>query len=71
MTWDNVSVPIHNPDWFDAHNIKAFVESIWKEIFSTDPDTTDSERTQEILNHKYSKADLEKVAEESTQCTAQ
>jgi transposase InsO family protein len=66
MTWDNASVPMRNPDWFDAHNIEAFEQSIWKEIFSTDPDTTESERIQEILDHKYSKADLEKVAKEST-----
>ena len=59
-------VPMHNPDWFDANNIDAFEQSIWKEVFSSDPDTTESKRIQEILDHKYSKADLEQVAKEST-----
>jgi transposase InsO family protein len=66
MIWDNASVPMRNPSYLDAGHIDDFE----REIFSIhDPDTTESERIQNILDVKYAPADLEAIARESKHLT--
>jgi transposase InsO family protein len=68
MTWDNATVPMRSPDWLDSNLIEAYQE----EIFSIhDPDTTEAERIQGILDHKYAPADFDKVIEESKHLTTE
>ena len=61
MIWDNAEVLMQDPDWLDSKNLDNFEH----ELFMThDPETTDAERIQKILDLKYSQADLQQVVQE-------
>jgi len=66
MEWDNASTPMLNPDLFDQDNLDKLANEM---LYMHDPDTTEAERIQEILDAKYCKADLEKLAQECDQLT--
>ena len=56
MHWDNAEIQMQEPDWLNTEKIDEFE----KELFMVhDPETTDADRIQRILDMKYSKANLE------------
>ena len=55
MTWDNAEVPMKSIDYFDEDNLDTQEQEL---MFMHDPDTTEVERIQQILDAKYSPADL-------------
>src|SRR5687767_7920151 len=64
MEWDNATTPMLDPDMF----CEQFIDELEHEIlYIHDPDTTDAERIQSILNAKYCKADLYKLVKECEQ----
>ena len=61
MLWDNASVPMQDPSNFDMAYVDRFEQEI---MYIQDPTTTDAERIQSILDHKYALANLPKISEE-------
>ena len=61
MIWDNAEVLMQSPDWLDSANIDSFEAELF---MAHDPDTTDAERIQKILDLKYSKANLKEIVKE-------
>jgi Reverse transcriptase (RNA-dependent DNA polymerase)/RNase H-like domain found in reverse transcriptase len=60
IRWNNSTIPMRDPAMLLDDNIDAFEQ----EIFSVhDPETIDAERIQQILDAKYSPADIEAVVE--------
>ena len=55
MTWDNSWINMQNPSLFDEGSIKAFEEELF---LMHDPDTTEAERIQQIVDAKYNAANL-------------
>jgi hypothetical protein len=66
MQWDNATVPMRHPEWLTDDLIDEYEEEIYS---MHDPETTEAERIQEILDGKYTPADLEKVVEECAHLT--
>src|SRR5688500_18776609 len=64
MEWDNASTPMLDPDLFDQEDLDELANEM---LYMHDPDTTKTERIQEILDAKYCKADLEKLSQECEQ----
>ena len=68
IQWDNATIQMQPPeslrgDWVDA---------LEKEIlFAHDPETTDAERIQNIIESKYCPADLTKIVEECKHLSSQ
>ena len=56
MTWDNSWINMQNPSLFDEGTIAQFEEELF---LMHDPDTTDAERIQEIVDAKYNTANLQ------------
>ena len=68
MMWDNATVPMRHPEWLSD----ALIDEYENEIYSMyDPDTTEAARIQEILDGKYTPADLEQIAEECKHLTTE
>jgi hypothetical protein len=66
ITWDNASIPMHNPSWLDASRI----DDLEKEIFSMhNPATTEVKHIQEILHAKYAPAAIDAIAAECKHLT--
>jgi len=64
MEWDNATTPMLDPAVFN----KDFIDELEHEfLYIHDPDTTEAERIQAILNAKYCKADLEQIVQECKQ----
>ena len=63
IKWDNASIPMVSVDQLRDANIDGFEKEI---LYSQDPDTTDAERIQNIVESKYCPADLRKVVNECT-----
>ena len=61
MTWDNAEVSMQEPDWLDKDHVDSFEQELF---MMHDPDTTDAERIQSILDIKYSKANLDEVVKD-------
>ena len=61
MEWDNASTPMLDPDLFDQENLDQLAKEM---LYMHDPETTEAERIQEILDAKYCKADLVKLSQE-------
>jgi len=59
MVWDNASVPMQSFDKLDSEYIDMFEDEIF---FAHDPSTTDAERIQNIIDAKYTKADLKTIS---------
>ncbi len=57
MEWDNASTSMLDPDLFDQEDLDELANEM---LYMHDPDTTEAERIQEILDAKYCKAELEK-----------
>ena len=62
MTWDNAWVNMQNPDHFRENLLEEFEEEIF---LMHDPDTTEADRIQRIVDVKYSPADLEAEVKKS------
>ena len=64
MEWDNATTSMLDPDVF----CKEFIDELEHEIlYMHDPDTTEAERIQAILDAKYCPADLDKIVKECEQ----
>src|SRR5688572_3865933 len=64
MEWDNATTPMIDPDMF----CEEFIDKLEHEIlYIHDPDTTEAERIQSILDAKYCKADLNKLVKSCEQ----
>ena len=61
MTWQNATIPMRNPALLKDKNIEQFISEIF---YLHDPNTTEAERIQKILDNKYTPADLKKITEE-------
>src|SRR5687768_7785744 len=64
MEWDNASTPMLNPELFDQDNLDELAQEL---LYMHDPDTTEAEKIQEILDAKYYKANLAKLPQEGDQ----
>jgi transposase InsO family protein len=66
--WDNATIKMQPPETLRGN----WVENLEQEIlYSQDPETTDAERIQNIIESKYCPADLQKVVEECTHLSAE
>lgn len=63
ITWDNASIYMQPPSRLQENWVDELENEI---LFAHDPDTTDAERIQQIIDAKYCPADLEKIVEECT-----
>src|SRR5687768_9002636 len=59
MEWNNASTPMLDPELFDQNNLDELAQEL---LYMHDPNTTEVERIQEILDVKYCKADLAKLS---------
>ena len=68
IVWDNAVVPMQSPQ-----NLRGdWIMGLEKEVlFAHDPNTTDAERIQHIIESKYCPAELKKVVEECTHLSAE
>jgi len=66
MVWDNASVPMRDPKWLKDKYIEEYAQEIHN---MEDPETTEAERIQTILDGKYSPADLEQLVAECKHLT--
>ena len=57
---------MQDPDWLESKNLDNFEQKLFMVY---DPETTDAERIQKILDLKYSQADLQQVVQELKQLT--
>lgn len=60
INWQGASIPMKNPELLKAENLEQFVNELF---YLHDPDTTEAERIQQILDNKYTPADLKKIAD--------
>src|SRR5687768_14910744 len=61
MEWDYATTPMIDPSQFS----EELIENLKKEMFYIhDPETTEAERIQAILDTKYCPADLAKITKE-------
>ena len=64
MEWDNATTPMLDPDMF----CEQFIDELEHEIlYMHDPETTEAERIQSILNAKYCPADLHQLTQDCEQ----
>jgi len=63
ITWDNATVHMQPPDRLSGEWIHELEKEI---LFAHDPETTDAERIQSIIDSKYTLADLQKIVDECT-----
>ena len=64
MEWDNASTPMLDPAVFNTNHIDDLKLEF---LYIHDPETTEAERIQAILDAKYCKADLTQVVQECKQ----
>src|SRR5688500_7160240 len=64
IEWDNASTPMLDPDLFDQEDLDELANEV---LYMHNPDTTEAERIQDILDVKYCKTDLEKLSQECNQ----
>ena len=62
MVWDNATVTMKSSDYLSSRKAEDFNKEIQ---FMHDPDTTDIERIQKVLDVKYAPADLEEEVKKS------
>ena len=55
IKWDNATAPMHSISSIEEENIDALEEEI---LFAQEPDTIGADRIQEIIDQKYTEADL-------------
>jgi hypothetical protein len=61
MKWDNATVLMKDTEWLDSQFIEVFTNEV---LSMHDPDTTDAAHIQDIIESKYTPADLPKIVEE-------
>jgi hypothetical protein len=61
MSWDNAKIHMQHPEMLKDNWVDALEQEI---LYAHDPDTTDAERIQGIIESKYTPADLSKIVEE-------
>jgi hypothetical protein len=61
MKWDNATVLMKDTEWLDNQFIEVFTNEV---LSMHDPDTTDAACIQDIIESKYTPADLPKIVEE-------
>ena len=64
MEWDTATTTMIDPDQFNEETIDELEHDLF---YMHDPETTEAERIQDILNAKYCKADLALLDQESNQ----
>ena len=67
ITWDNAKVRMQSQDILSGDWLDTLEQEL---LFAHDPDTTDAERIQGIIESKYTPADLEKIVAECTHLEA-
>jgi hypothetical protein len=69
IIWENADVKMQHPDFLKD---ERWVDILEKEImYIHDPDTTDAKRIQDLMDAKYSKADLRQTVNEVKNLTAE
>jgi hypothetical protein len=63
ISWDNAKIHMQHPERLKDKWVDALEQEI---LYAHDPDTTDAERIQGIIESKYTPADLSKIVEECT-----
>ena len=63
IVWDNATVYMQPPNRLQGDWVDELEQEL---LFAHDPDTTDAERIQQIIDAKYCPADLTKIVEECT-----
>ena len=61
ITWDNAKVHMQPPEALSGDWVETMEQEL---LFAHDPDTTDAERIQNIIESKYTPADLSKIVKE-------
>jgi len=63
IVWDNAAVYMQPPNRLQGDWVDELEQEL---LYAHDPDTTDAERIQQIIDAKYCPADLNKIVEECT-----
>jgi hypothetical protein len=63
ISGDNARIHMQHPEMLKGNWVDALEQEI---LYAHDPDTTDAERIQGIIESKYTPADLSKIVEECT-----
>ena len=63
ISWDNATVRMQSPDRLKGDWVDELEQEL---LYAHDPDTTDAERIQQIIDAKYCPADLQKIVDECT-----
>jgi hypothetical protein len=63
ISWDKAKIHMQHPEMLKDNWVDALEQEI---LYAHDPDTTDAERIQGIIESKYTPADLSKIVEECT-----
>jgi transposase InsO family protein len=66
ISWDNATINMQPPQSLAEDWVEVLEQEI---LYAHDPDTTDAERIQGIIDAKYCQADLDKVVKECTHLT--
>jgi Reverse transcriptase (RNA-dependent DNA polymerase)/RNase H-like domain found in reverse transcriptase len=61
ISWDNAKIHMQSPEKLTGNWAEALEQEL---LFAHDPDTTDAERIQDIIESKYCPADLTKIVDE-------
>ena len=62
IIWDNAEITMQQPGWFETNNVDSFEEELF---MAHDPESTDADRIQRIIDLKYKEADLPSVVAEA------
>ena len=68
ISWDNAKVHMQPPASLQGDWAEALEEEL---LYAHDPETTDAERIQDIIESKYCPADLKKIVEECSHLNAE
>jgi hypothetical protein len=63
ISWDSAKIHMQHPERLKDNCVDALEQEI---LYAHDPDTTDAERIQGIIESKYTPADLSTIVEECT-----
>jgi hypothetical protein len=66
ISWDNAKIKMQHPEILKGNWVDALEQEI---LYAHDPDTTNAERIQCIIESKYTPADLSKIVEVCTHST--
>jgi hypothetical protein len=63
ISWENAKVHMQPLEVLQGNGVDTLEQEL---LFAHDPNTTDAERIQDIIESKYCSADLNKIVEECT-----